>query len=89
LAARLSIGRSRGWPFRVLRVDDGDYSPLEEPAGGPNFAGVGDNVLCELHIDNNGDGKEDVTYQFRFKMQVLNGNTFLYNTGTIGNIRAV
>ena len=63
-----------------------NYIPLEEPAGGPNFAGFGDNVLYGLHIDNNGDGKEDVTYEFRFKTQVLNGNTFLYNTGPITSL---
>jgi hypothetical protein len=37
-------------------------------------------------IDNNGDAVEDVTYQFRFKTQVLNPNTVLYNTGTITDL---
>jgi hypothetical protein len=63
-----------------------NYIPLEEPAGGPNFAKFADSVLYALHVDNNGDGKEDVTYEFRFKTQVLNGNTFLYNTGPITSL---
>ena len=59
------------------------FNPIEEPAGGPNFGSFDDNALYEIHIDNNGDAKEDVTYQFRFRTGVKNGNTFLYNTGPI------
>ena len=43
-----------------------NYIPLESPAGGPNFYEFGDDVLYEIHIDNNGDGYADVTYQFNF-----------------------
>jgi hypothetical protein len=60
-----------------------NYVPLEEPAGGPNFASFGDNVLYSIHVDNNGDGDEDITYHFRFKSAIGNRNTFLYNTGPI------
>jgi hypothetical protein len=60
--------------------------PLEEPAGGPNFAKFADSVLYAINVDNNGDGQEDVKYEFRFKTQVLNGNTFLYNTGPITSL---
>jgi hypothetical protein len=63
-----------------------NYIPLEEPAGGPNFAKFADSVLYAIHVDNNGDGREDVTYEFRFKTKVLNGNTFLYNTGPITSL---
>jgi hypothetical protein len=60
-----------------------NYVPLQGPAGGPNFYEFGDDVLYEIHIDNNGDGKADITYQFRFTTEVRNENTFLYNTGPI------
>src|SRR5690349_10075622 len=60
-----------------------NYIPLEEPAGGPNFANFDPDVLYEIHVDNNGDAKEDITYQFRFKTKIQNKNTFLYNTGPI------
>jgi hypothetical protein len=63
-----------------------NYIPLEQPAGGPNFAKFADTVRYAIHVDNNGDGQEDVTYEFRFKTQVLNGNTFLYNTGPITSL---
>jgi hypothetical protein len=57
--------------------------PFEEPVGGPNYFTFGDDVLYELHIDNVGDAQSHITYQFRFKTTVGNGNTFLYNTGPI------
>jgi len=43
-------------------------------------------VLYEIVIDNNGDGIEDITYQFRFKTKIGNPDTFLYNTGPIGSL---
>ena len=63
-----------------------NYIPLEEPAGGPNFAKFDDSVLYELKIDSDGDAAEDISYQFRFKTTVGNGNTFLYNTGQITSL---
>ncbi len=63
-----------------------NYSPFEEPAGGPNFDSFDDNVLYEINIDNNGDAKPDITYQFKFKTTVQNPNTFLYNTGAISSL---
>src|SRR5437016_6895882 len=60
-----------------------NYVPLEGPDGGPNFYEFGDDVLYEIHIDNDGDAVEDITYQFRFQTQLRNPNTFLYNTGPI------
>src|SRR5438128_918949 len=63
-----------------------NFIPLEEPAGGPNFFQFGDDVLYEILIDNDGDGVEDVTYQFRFKTTTENPATFLYNTGPIGSL---
>jgi hypothetical protein len=63
-----------------------NYLPMEYPGGGPNFYRFGDDVLYEMHVFNNTDNREDITFQFRFKTKVLNGNTFLYNTGPINDI---
>ena len=63
-----------------------NYIPLEEPAGGPNFAAFDDDVRYEIHIDNDGDSKADLTYQFDFKTKIRNPNTFLYNTGQIDSL---
>jgi hypothetical protein len=60
-----------------------NYIPLEGPAGGPNFYAFGDDVLYEIHVDNDGDAKADVTFQFRFQTTLADPATFLYNTGPI------
>jgi hypothetical protein len=63
-----------------------NYVPLQTPASGPNFFEFGDDVLYEIHIDNNGDGRPDLTYQFRFHTELRNNRTFLYNTGRIESL---
>src|SRR5690242_4773682 len=39
-----------------------NYIPLEQAAGGPNFHPFDPAVRYKIHIDNTGDGKDDVTY---------------------------
>ncbi|GAC1362606.1 MAG: DUF4331 domain-containing protein [Ktedonobacteraceae bacterium] len=63
-----------------------NYIPLEAPAGGPNFYEFGDDVLYEIHIDNDQDGIADISYRFRFRTIITNPNTFLYNTGPITSL---
>src|SRR5580658_1305681 len=63
-----------------------NYIPLQGPAGGPNFYEFGDDVLYEIHVDNNGDGKADISYQFRFHTTVRDPDTFLYNVGPIESL---
>src|SRR5258707_11079288 len=60
-----------------------NYIPLEGPDGGPNFFEFGDDVRYAIEVDNNGDGKPDVGYHFKFHSEIKNPNTFLYNTGQI------
>ena len=50
-----------------------NYIPFEEPAGGPNFYRFSDDVKYELKVDNTGDARPDVTYEFRFATKVRNG----------------
>ena len=63
-----------------------NYVPLQGPAGGPNFYEFGDDVLYEIHIDNDGDSRADISFQFRFTTQVVNPETFLYNIGPITSL---
>jgi len=63
-----------------------NYVPLESPAGGPNFYEFGDDVLYDILIDNDGDGKPEIVYTFEFQNEVRNPNTFLYNTGPIKSL---
>ena len=51
-----------------------DYLPLQDAYGGPNYFKLDPNALYEIHVDNNGDGKEDITFQFQFK-NTLKGKT--------------
>jgi hypothetical protein len=43
-----------------------NYVPLQDAYGGPNYFSLDPDALYEIHIDNNGDAKEDITFQFRF-----------------------
>ena len=43
-----------------------NYLPLQDAYGGPNYFKLDPNALYEIHIDNNGDAREDITFQFRF-----------------------
>lgn len=75
------IFRSPDNPDTITLV--ANYYPYEGPAGGPNYYRFGDDVLYELHVDNNGDALDDITFQFKFNTQILNQSTFLYNTGQL------
>jgi hypothetical protein len=75
---------SPGQPDTVTLI--ANYVPLEEPAGGPNFYEFGDDVLYEIHIDNDADALAEITYQFRFRTQTRNPDSFLYNTGQITSL---
>ncbi len=47
-----------------------NYLPLQDAYGGPNYFALDPNALYEIHIDNNGDAMEDLTFQFRFKNEL-------------------
>ena len=60
-------------PNDTTKVDIvANYIPLEAPASGPNFPSFDDSVLYEIKIDNTGDGKDDLGYQFRFTTATRN-----------------
>ena len=50
-----------------------NYQPLQAPYGGPNYFVMDPNALYEIHVDNNGDAREDLTFQFRFNNTLANG----------------
>ncbi|MDP3295862.1 MAG: DUF4331 domain-containing protein [Nevskia sp.] len=43
-----------------------NYNPLQDAYGGPNYFALNPQALYEIHIDNNADAVEDLTFQFRF-----------------------
>lgn len=54
-----------------------NYIPLQDPFGGPNYFPLDPMARYEIHIDNNGDGKEDLTFRFQFTNTLPNSNTGL------------
>jgi len=73
--------RSTDSPDMVTIV--ANYIPLVEPNSGPNFTSFGDDVRYEIHIDNDGDAKPDLSYRFTFETHRQNPDTFLYITGPV------
>src|SRR5271154_4997442 len=65
----------------ILNVD-----PLLEPSNGPNYFPFDPNVLYEMHVDNNRDGLDDVTFQFRFNTEIRDPKLF---TGFVGGIAGI
>ncbi|WP_085316714.1 DUF4331 domain-containing protein [Derxia lacustris] len=72
-----------------------DYEPLQDPYGGPNYFSLDPNALYEIHVDNTGDGKEDITFQFRFKntlkdlsLPIAGANVAIPLVTTVGSVAA-
>jgi len=63
-----------------------NYVPLEVAAAGPNFYKFGEDVLYEINVDNDGDAKDDISFQLDFRNRINNGDTFLHNTGQITSL---
>lgn len=70
-----------------------NYLPLQDAYGGPNYFDLDDEALYQIHIDNDGDAVEDITFSFTFKTTIkdlqldIAGNQVsvpLKNIGAIG-----
>jgi Domain of unknown function (DUF4331) len=57
--------RSPDKPSTVTLIDD--VIPGEDPAAGPNWYTFSPSARYDIYVDRNGDGKPDVTWQFRFQ----------------------
>ena len=67
-----------------------NYLPLQDAYGGPNYFSLDQNALYEIHIDNNGDAREDITFQFKFKNTLKNnGAGIVLDIGPAGNKKSV
>ncbi|MBC7727866.1 MAG: DUF4331 domain-containing protein [Microbacteriaceae bacterium] len=51
-----------------------NYQPLQDAYGGPNYFAMDPDALYEIHVDNVGDAKEHLTFQFRFKNELKNAS---------------
>ena len=43
-----------------------NYQPLQDAYGGPNYFAMDPDAIYEIHVDNDGDAVEDVTFLFDF-----------------------
>ncbi|MCW2835161.1 MAG: hypothetical protein JWN68_3114 [Nocardioides sp.] len=64
-----------------------NWSPFSEPAGGPNFYPFANDARHEIHIDNDGDAKADVTFRWTFKDHYKSKDTFLSSTGPVTSLK--
>jgi hypothetical protein len=63
-----------------------NWQPFEEPNGGPNFYPFATGTAHDINIDNDGDGRADITYRWTFTTTRQHLNTFLYDTGVVSSI---
>lgn len=71
-------------PSKVTIV--ANWTPFEEPNGGPTFYPFATNAVHDILIDNDGDASADIIYRWTFYSQYKNPNTFLYNTGVVTSL---
>lgn len=64
-----------------------NFIPFQEPNGGPNFYTFDTNSRYNIKIDNDGDARPDIIYQWRFRDEDRRGTgTFLYNNGQVTSL---
>ncbi|MEW6682977.1 MAG: DUF4331 domain-containing protein [Nitrospirota bacterium] len=61
----------RSWEDPSKAVFVMNVIPSQEPSSGPNYFNFDDDVLYEIHIDNNQNNiAQNIVYQFRFKTEI-------------------
>nr|WP_221381664.1 DUF4331 domain-containing protein [Actinoplanes polyasparticus] len=64
-----------------------NWTPFEEPDGGPNFYPFASDAAYRINVDSDGDAKPDAVFRWTFKNVDKRGNsTFLYNNGPVTSL---
>ena len=50
-----------------------NYQPLQDAYGGPNYFSMEADAIYEIHVDNDGDAVEDMSFLFNFSNSLNNG----------------
>lgn len=59
-----------------------NFQPVQAPYGGPNYFTMDPDAVYEIHVDNDGDAVEDLTFQFDFANTLTNsGSGITLNIG--------
>jgi len=63
-----------------------NWIPFEDPAGGPNFYNFDPKAHYYINVDNTGDGRADIRYEFKFRTHVVNKNSFAFATPQVTSL---
>ncbi|MCP3864424.1 MAG: DUF4331 domain-containing protein, partial [Aestuariibacter sp.] len=67
-----------------------NYIPLQDAYGGPNYFAMDPAAVYAIHIDNDGDAMEDLTFTWQFSSNLAaNNEGIALNIGPADNQRAV
>ncbi len=58
-----------------------NYQGLQGPGDGPNYYMMDPDAIYEIHVDNVGDAKEHLTFQFKFSNTLVNDKGIQLNVG--------
>jgi len=58
-----------------------NYQPVQAPYGGPNYFTMDPDAIYEIHVSNDADAEEEITFQFKFDNSLLNGTGIQLNIG--------
>ncbi len=58
-----------------------NYLPVQAAYGGPHYFPLDSQALYEIHVDNDGDSVEDLTFQFRFEDSFPDAGPVRLNVG--------
>ncbi|MBB3169028.1 DUF4331 domain-containing protein [Simiduia aestuariiviva] len=66
-----------------------NYIPLQDAYGGPNYFAMDPAAVYSIHVDNDGDAQEDLTFEFRFSQSLAGGEGIKLSVGPSDNQRQV
>jgi hypothetical protein len=58
-----------------------NFQPDQSPNSGPNYFTMDPKAIYEIHVDSDGDGVEDLTYQFKFTNALKGGTGITLSVG--------
>jgi hypothetical protein len=73
-----NVARAPGYRYATLAMN---VVPSQEPSSGPNYFAFDDDVLYTLNVDQDRDGRDDVSYEFDFSTRLDTPGQFIATVG--------